>query len=482
MLPGQLQRSSQSAVTATPSGHAWPSQSPQGLGAETPALATIEASELLEVGSNTTMAPPAQPTRYAPTTLRRSQMTTSMTEVSPVGGTDVVAPGSFVAPVGSLGSVPPAPSTYPGSYAPIVSGWAVRGPRGSMLRRPNMPALVMDSHGYGSSARSTGNMTAVSRQPYFATSMTEAPGSVAISSVGVIECPSPRNSLAGSLPVSQRPAPLPCRSLSPGTLPTRPPPMGRRFPLSYDEEIQRRPPSGVDFRDQDRFDEGYDSVETVGGQRDSNPPLSRLPASNADFPDRERTDEGFDSTETIGRQPPPRHSGSTRSQSRRRQINVPCALPAAGSKSGSGLHVTRIRMFQVERDSGAAAADAETRKLTYETHDGIHDVTAKPAQPPQPPPQLLYIPDESTFDDNGPSRPRVCNCPGTVMIRRGPPRRSTSGRLRGVYLRNDDDDDTDADDLYMIKMSKKKKEEEAASSSLSTGSTRDFEGNLGLSL
>ncbi|KAL1423575.1 hypothetical protein MTO96_020959 [Rhipicephalus appendiculatus] len=165
MLPEQQQRNSQSAVTATPSGHAWPSQSPQGLGAEQPAIATVEASELLQVGSNTTTAPPTQPPRYAPNTLRRSHMTTSLTEVSPVGETDMVAAGSSLAPVGSLGSVPPAPSTYPGSYAPTVPGWAGRGPRGSTLRRPNMPASVMDAHGFGSSAASTGNMTTASRQP-----------------------------------------------------------------------------------------------------------------------------------------------------------------------------------------------------------------------------------------------------------------------------------------------------------------------------
>ncbi|KAL1423580.1 hypothetical protein MTO96_020964 [Rhipicephalus appendiculatus] len=106
MLPGQRQRRSQSAVTATPSGHAWPSQSPQGLGAEQPAIATVEASELLQVGSNTTTAPPTQPPRYAPNTRRRSHMTTSLTEVSPVGETYMVAASSSLAPVGSLGSVP----------------------------------------------------------------------------------------------------------------------------------------------------------------------------------------------------------------------------------------------------------------------------------------------------------------------------------------------------------------------------------------
>lgn len=77
--------------------------------------------------------------------------------------------------------------------------------------------------------------------------------------------------------------------------------------------------------------------------------------------------------------------------------------------------------------------------------------------PPSQPPSLSDIPDESTIDDYGPSRPRVCNCPGTVTIRRGPPCRSTSGRLRGAYIKNDDnDDDDDMDDLYMIKKSKRK--------------------------
>ncbi|KAL1423576.1 hypothetical protein MTO96_020960 [Rhipicephalus appendiculatus] len=251
--------------------------------------------------------------------------------------------------------------------------------------------------------------------------------------------------------------------------------MGHRFPPSHGAEIRRRPPSGVDFRGQDPIDEGYDSVEAVGGRQDSHPPLSRLPASNADFRDRERIDEGYDSTETISRQPPPRHSGPARSRSGRRQMNASSrTLPAAGSKSGSGPHVSRIRMFQIERDTDAAATDAETRKLTYETHDGIHDGTATP---PQSPPQLSDTPDDSTFDDNGPSRPRVCNCPGSVMIRRGPPRRSTSGRLRGVYIRNDDDDN-DMDDLYMIKMSKKKKKRKQAPPPPSSGSTRAFRGGL----
>ncbi|KAH7984490.1 hypothetical protein HPB52_021535 [Rhipicephalus sanguineus] len=452
MLPGLLQPSSQSAITA-PNGHAWPSQPPPGLAAEQPPIATVEASEILQVGSNTTVAPPPQPPRYAaPTTLRRSHMTTSLTELSPVGGTGTVAAGSSLGPVGSLGSVPPAPSTSTMPYAPTVPGWAGRGPPGSLLRRPNMP--VMDAHGFGSSAGSI--MTTASRQPYFATSMTEAPGSVAISSVGVIECPSPRNSLAG-MPPASRPlrSPPPRRSLSPGQLSTRPPPMGRRFAPPYGEEIRRRPPSGVDFLDQDRIDEGYDSVETVGGRRDSHPPLSRLPASNVDFRYRERIDEGYDSTETVSRQPAPRRLEPTVSRSGRRQMNA-SSRPVAGSKSGSGPHVSRIRMFQIERDRGAAPAEAETRKLTYETHDGTHDVSsaASHGQPYQP--QLSDIPDDSSYDDYGPSRPRVCNCPGTVMIRRGPPRRSTSGRLRGAYIRNDDDDDV-MDDLYMIKMSKKKK-------------------------
>ncbi|KAL1423584.1 hypothetical protein MTO96_020965 [Rhipicephalus appendiculatus] len=178
--------------------------------------------------------------------------------------------------------------------------------------------------------------------------------------------------------------------------------MGHRFPPSHGAEIRRRPPSGVDFRGQDPIDEGYDSVEAVGGRQDSHPPLSRLPASNADFRDRERIDEGYDSTETISRQPPPRHSGPARSRSGRRQMNASSrTLPAAGSKSGRGPHLSRIRMFQIERDTDAAATDAETRKLTYETHDGIHDGTATP---PQSPPQLSDIPDDSTFDDNGPRR------------------------------------------------------------------------------
>ncbi|XP_037559544.1 atrophin-1 isoform X1 [Dermacentor silvarum] len=455
MLPGLLQRNSQSTLTTTPSGRAWPPQSPPGQGAE-PTIAAVEASELLQVGSNTAIAPPPPPTTYAPAALRRSHMTTSLTEVSAVGVPGALGASGSLGPIGSLSSMPPVPlaSTSP---PPPVPGWAGRAVPGPPLRRPNMPASVTDAHGFGSSAGSAGSVGTPSRQPYFATSMTEAPGSVAISSVGVIGCPSSRNSL-GSMPPGMPPAPRPLRpppprrSLSPGQLPPRPPPLGRRFPLPAGEEIRRRPPSGVDFRDRERIDEGYDSAEAVGGRQDSQPPLSRLPPSGVDFRDRERIDEGYDSAEAMSRQPPNRRLGPSMSRSARRLPNAPSRpVPVSGSKSGSGPHVSRIRMFQIEREFGTPA-ESETRKQTNSNQDGA----SQPPPAPTPPPPLPEIPDDSTFDDQGQSRPRVCNCPGTVMIRRGPPRRSTSGRLRGAYIKNDDDED-EMNDLYMIKKSKRKR-------------------------
>ncbi|XP_070377869.1 uncharacterized protein [Dermacentor albipictus] len=555
MLPGLLQRNSQSTITTTPGGRTWPPQSPPALGAE-PVVAAVEASELLQVGSSTVTAPLPQPAAYAPAALRRSHMTASLTEVSVVSGPGTRGARGSLDPIGSLGSMPPVPPASTVPPAPSASGWAGRAAPGPPLRRPNMPASVTDAHCFGSSTGSVGTVTTPSWQPYFATSMTEAPGSVAISSMGVIGCPSPRNSL-GSMPPGMPPAPRPLRppprrrSLPPGQLPPRPPTLGRRFPAPTGEEIRRRPLPGVDFRDRERIDEGYDSAEAVDGRQDRQPPrpptlgrrfpaptgeeirrrplpgvdfrdreridegydsaeavdgrqdrqpprpptlgrrfpaptgeeirrrplpgadfwdreridegydsaeavdgrqdrqppLSRAFPSGVDFRERERIDEGYNSAEAISRRPPNRRLGPSVSRSARRLPNTPSQpVPVSRSKSGSGPHVSRIRMFQIEREFSTSAESEACRQTN-----------GAPPRAPTPPPPRPENSDGSTFDDYGPSRPRVCSCPGTLMMRRGPPRRSSSGRPRGAYIKNDDDDDDEIEDLYMISKSRKKR-------------------------